>query len=317
MKKLKFWLTSLLLLQLLLAAVLLWSNQQEAIKNQPKPLLSIDWQSIDMITIEDKAGGITLLKSTQSWILSNEQLPINIDDINDLLGNLKTLETGWPVTTLSSSHNRFEVSDDRFVRRVHLYSNGTVIGKLLFGSSTGLRQSYVRRGEDNSIYNASFDTLSILTNAGIWFDKSLLASSDISAIRGPDYNLKRTGANWEFNRSGPSIFRGNSKQGRLDQDKVDVLTEALSNLVITKTSSFKPELSQDKIEKIKIEVTDDKGSWTYHFIAAGNYFYVSRSDRDEIFTLNQAVYEQIAGVRQSDLVFVKPIPTSTPAEAPH
>jgi Domain of unknown function (DUF4340) len=316
MKKLKFWLTSLLLLQLLLAAVLLWSNQQEAIKNQPKPLLSIDWQSIDMITIEDKVGGITLLKSTQSWILSNEQLPINIDDINDLLGNLKTLKTGWPVTTLSSSHNRFEVSDDRFVRRVNLYSNGTVIGKLLFGSSTGLRQSYVRRGGDDSIYNASFDTLSILTNAASWFDKSLLSSSDISAVRGPDYNLKRSGATWELNRSGPSIFLGNTQQGRLDQDKVDVLTEALSNLVITKTSSFKPELSNDKMEKVKIEVTDDKGSWTYHFIAAGNYFYVSRSDRDGMFTLNQAVYEQIAGVSQSDLIFAKPAPASAPV-APH
>jgi hypothetical protein len=312
MKKLKFWLTGLLLLQVLLAVALVWNNQREAIKNQPKPLLSINWQSVDKLTIEDKSGGITLVRNDQSWSLSNQQLPISTEDINEFLHHLKALKTGWPVATLSSSHKRFEVSDDKFVRRIHLYSKDKLIGKLFFGSSIGLRQSNVRREGDDSIYNAELDTLDISANPESWFDKSLLAASDISAIKGPDYNLKRNGATWGFNRSGPSIFLGNSNQGRLNQNKVDELTEALSNLVILKISSLQPDLNTDKTEKVKIEITDDKGSWIYQFIKADDSYYVSRDDRKELFTLDKTVYEKIAALKQSDLVFTKPTSSTVP-----
>ena len=314
MKKLKFWLTSLLLLQVLLATALLWNNQREMIKNQPKPLLNIDWKTVDKLTIEDTSGGITLVKNDQSWALSNQQLPVSNEDINEFFHQLKALKTGWPVATLTSSHKRFEVSDDKFVRRLHLYSKGKVIGKLFFGSSIGLRQSNVRRDGDDSIYNAQLDTLDISANPEIWFDKSLLAASDISAIKGPDYNLKRNGATWGFNRSGPSIFLGNSKQGRLNQDKVDELTEALANLPILKISSLKPDLNAEGVEKVKIEITDDKGSWVYHFIKAGDSYYVSRNDREELFTLDKTVYEKIAAVKQSELIFTKHTSSTTPDE---
>ncbi len=306
MKKLKFWLTGLLLIQLLLAMALLLNNQWEAQKNKPKPLLAIDWQGVDQLMIETKDFGVTLLKSDASWILSDTKLPINNDDINELLRSLKNLQTSWPVATMSNSHRRFEVADDKFLRHVEVYSQGNLLGELFFGSSPGLRQSHVRRAGDDAIYNVGLDTLDINANADLWIDKGLIAASDISVIRGPDYNVKKTGATWFFNRSGPSIFLGNSKQGKLDQNKVDELSEALSNLDIKKVARYKPVLTSDDTVKTKLEVTDKNGSWTYLFVKVGDAYFVQRNDREEMFTLGKAVYEKIADLRQTDLTIAKP-----------
>jgi len=306
MKQLKFWLSSLLVLQLLIALALLWSNYLESEDNKPMPLLDIKWMEINKFTIEDKSGGITFIKSGESWSLSNQALPVSDDSINKFLLSLKLLKTGWPVATLSDSHKRFEVSDSKFVRRVELFNNDTSAGKLLFGSSIGLGQSNVRRIDDDNIYNARLDTLDISANIEEWFDKSLISANDINSINSTDYRLIRIGATWEFDRSGPSILLGNSSYGRLDQNKAAELDQALSSLKILKISSFKPNPQSDINEKIQINVTDDKGSWVYVFIKTDHSFYVTRNDREEYFTIHQALYENIAGVTKSKLVVGMP-----------
>jgi len=306
MKKLKFWLTGLLIMQLMLAAALLLTNQWEAQKSKPKPLLSLDWNTIDQLTLEDKGSDVTLVKSDDAWVLSDNQLPVKKDDIKELLRSLKILQTGWPVATLSSSHKRFEVVEDKFVRHIQLYSKGNLVEELFFGSSPGLRQSHVRRVGDDAIYNVGLDTLDINANGETWVDESLISAGDISAIKGNDYNIKRNGATWEFNRSGPSIFLGNSKQGQLDQNKVDEFVSTLSNLKFMGVAKYKPVLSSDDTIKVKLEITDDKGSWTYLFIKVGEAYFVSRNDQSNIFILKESVYENIVGIKQSDLLVEKP-----------
>lgn len=306
MKKLKFWLTGLLLVQLLLAVALLFINQREEQKNQPKPIIALDWKSIDKLVVEDKGNSVILTKLEDTWVLSETQLPIKQDDIRELLRSLEILQTSWPVATLKSSHKRFEVVEDKFVRHIQIFSQDTLVEELFFGSSPGLRQSHVRRVGDDAIYNVGLDTVNINANADIWMDKSLIATgTDISLIKGPDFSLKRPGASWEFNRSGPSIFLGSSKQGKLDQTKVEAFTSFLSGLKIVSVAQYKPVLTSDDTTKVKIEITDEKGSWTYLFINVGDAYFVSRNDRDDMFILDKKVYESIANVRQSDLLIGK------------
>jgi len=307
MKKLKFWLTGLLFAQLLLAVALLFINQWEEQKNKPKPILALDWKSVDKLIIEDNDSDVVLTKSEDSWVLSQAQLPIKQDDIQELLRSLKMLQTSWPVATLKSSHKRFEVVEDKFVRRIQIFSKDKLVEELFFGSSPGLRQSHVRRVGDDAIYSVDLDTLDINANAEMWIDTSFLATgSDISLIKGPDYSLKRPGASWEFNHSGPSIFLGSSKHGKLDQAKVKAFTAFLSNLEILSVAQYKPVLTSDDTTKVKLEITDEKGSWTYLFVKVGDAYFVSRNDQSDMFILDKKVYESIANVTQADLVIDKP-----------
>ncbi len=304
MKKLTFWLTSLLLIQLLLAAALLWNSQREARLNQPKPLLSIDWQAIDSVSIEDKANGVYIARSEKQWMLSKQQLPASNDKVNGLLGNLEKLHTGWPVATTSKSHKRFDVAEDKFIRRVQLYSGGEVLGELFFGSAPGLRQSHVRRKGDDSIYTVDIDTLDMLPSSRPWFDTALLAVKDARAIKGPDYNIKKAGTFWTFNRTGPSIFLGNTKEGKLNQENVGRLDKALADLVIQRTANnFQPDYQSAETVEVKLVVSDAKNSWTYHFVRDEGRHYVRRSDRDLFFAMRKSVFDSIASIRQVDLIF--------------
>ncbi|MEH6529331.1 MAG: DUF4340 domain-containing protein [Porticoccus sp.] len=315
MKKLTFWLTSLLLIQLLLAAALLWNSQREARLNQPKPLLSIDWQAVDSVSIEDKTNGVYIAKSEEQWMLSQKQLPASNDKVNELLGNLEKLHTGWPVATTSKSHKRFDVAEDEFIRRVQLYSDGEVLGELFFGSAPGLRQSHVRRKGDDSIYTVDIDTLDMLPSSNPWFDTALLAVKDARTIKGPDYNIKKVGTIWAFNRAGPSIFRGNTKQGKLNQENVERLDKALADLVIQRTANnFQPDYQSAETVEVKLVVSDAKNSWTYHFVRDEGRHYVRRSDRDLFFAMRKSVFDSIASIRQVDLIFDKTEPSTTLTE---
>ncbi len=307
MKKLKFWLTGLLFAQLLLAIALLFINQWEEQKSKPKPILAIDWNNVDKLIVEDNDSDVTLTKTENTWVLSNTKLPIKQDNIQELLRSLEMLQTSWPVATLKSSHKRFEVVKDKFVRRIQIFSKDKLVEELFFGSSPGLRQSHVRRVGDDAIYSVDLDTLDINANSEMWIDTSFLATgSDISLIKGPDYSLKRPGASWEFNQSGPSIFLGSSRHGKLDQAKVEAFTTFLSNLEIISVAQYKPVLTSDDTTKVKLEITDEKGSWTYLFVNVGDAYFVSRNDQSDMFILDQGVYESIANVTQADLLVDKP-----------
>ncbi len=307
MKKLKFWLTGLLFAQLLLAIALLFINQWEEQKSKPKPILAIDWNNVDKLIVEDNDSDVTLTKTENTWVLSNTKLPIKQDNIQELLRSLEMLQTSWPVATLKSSHKRFEVVKDKFVRRIQIFSKDKLVEELFFGSSPGLRQSHVRRVGDDAIYSVDLDTLDINANSEMWIDTSFLATgSDISLIKGPDYSLKRPGASWEFNQSGPSIFLGSSRHGKLDQAKVEAFTSFLSNLEIISVAQYKPVLTSDDTTKVKLEITDEKGSWTYLFVNVGDAYFVSRNDQSDMFILDQGVYESIANVTQADLLVDKP-----------
>lgn len=307
MKKLKFWLTGLLFAQLLLAIALLFINQWEEQKSKPKPILAIDWNNVDKLIVEDNDSDVTLTKTENTWVLSNTKLPIKQDNIQELLRSLEMLQTSWAVATLKSSHKRFEVVKDKFVRRIQIFSKDKLVEELFFGSSPGLRQSHVRRVGDDAIYSVDLDTLDINANSEMWIDTSFLATgSDISLIKGPDYSLKRPGASWEFNQSGPSIFLGSSRHGKLDQAKVEAFTSFLSNLEIISVAQYKPVLTSDDTTKVKLEITDEKGSWTYLFVNVGDAYFVSRNDQSDMFILDQGVYESIANVTQADLLVDKP-----------
>ena len=306
MKKVKFWLKSILLLQLVISLAILWGSHLESLSHKPTQLLNLDWTNIDKFTVEDKIGGITLVKKGKSWSLSNQQLPVSINAINKFLNSLISLETGWPIATTSTSHERFKVSESKFVRRVELFANNISVGKLLFGSSIGLRQSNVRSTTDDNIYNAKLDTLDVSANIEDWFDKSLIAASDINKIEGKNYSLRRIGATWEFDRSGPSILMGQRSLGMLDQNKAAELDNIFTTLRILKISSYKSNSESDASENFQIKIDDDRGSWTYTFAKVGTKFYVNRDDREEYFTLNQDIYEKVSSVTQSALIYKKP-----------
>lgn len=119
--------------------------------------------------------------------------------------------------------------------------------------------------------------------------------------------MKRIGATWQLDQSGPTILLGKQTLGRLDQSKVSNLELTLTNLKILKITSFKPDLQDNISENFKLYVVDDIGEWTYTFVKHDRKYYVNRNDRERYFTLKEEVYESIAAAAtQSKLLVESP-----------
>jgi len=73
------------------------------------------------------------------------------------LKRLPGLKTGWPVATTSGSHERFDVADGKFQRKLQFYRGDRLAGELLIGSTPGFKKSHVRKPGDTAVYAAEIN----------------------------------------------------------------------------------------------------------------------------------------------------------------
>ena len=209
------------------------------------------------------------------------------------------MRSGWPVATTTSSRERFEVEKDTFQRRLQLYQGDTLAAELLVGTSPGFRKVHIRKSDDDAIYAVPLNSYELPPKNDDWLDKSLLAANEISSIKGPDYALQKTDGNWVFDNSDSAEQKGEPKAApELNTDKAKQLASALTSL---RVQSLAPVLD-DKTTAMSIKVSEPKGDWTYQFIQAGDKYYVSRSDRDTVFSINKSEFEYIAQIRRPQLL---------------
>ena len=176
MNKTQYWLSGLLILQLLITAGLSWNRQSQQQTNPQQPLLSFEQQRLDKLVISDSENNVTLTKSGDRWLLPElQKLPVNDSRMTELLSKLQGLKTGWPVATTRASRERFEVEEDKFQRRIQWYQDDTLAGELLVGTSPGFRKTHIRKVGDDAIYTAELNSYELPVQNDGWLDKSLLS----------------------------------------------------------------------------------------------------------------------------------------------
>lgn len=306
MLKIQSWLSGLLILQLLIAAGLYWQDRQQ--QPQQQALLSFDDQLIDRIVIADKDSKLTLSRSGKTWQLPElEKLPADTGKLNDLLNKLRQLKSAWPVTTTTSSHQRFEVADNQFQRRLQLYQGEQLLDELFIGTSPGFRKSYIRLANDDAVYSAKLNSFELPLDKNAWLDKSLLAAKDVTAIKGPDYALEKSDGAWRLGANDQPI------DAQVDQDKAQQLALALSGLRVQALVSPPEQAISDK-KVIGLEVSDNNTTSLYRFVQNQDQYYVSRNDNDKLFSLSQLDFNRIAKVTLSELTMPGPEGNDAPTE---
>ncbi|NHN38414.1 DUF4340 domain-containing protein [Pseudomaricurvus alcaniphilus] len=177
MNKLTSWLGGLLALQLVLAAGLFWGDgagQSEAIG---QPLLGFEQAQIDKVVIGAGEEEVTLQRQDGQWRLPGQSdLPVDSGKLQPLLEQLHGLQSGWPVATSASSHQRFEVSEDTHQRRIRLFRDGQLVVDLYLGTSPGFKKVHGRRAADTEVYALPLNSFDFPTSADNWLDKTLQAT---------------------------------------------------------------------------------------------------------------------------------------------
>lgn len=299
MRPLYLGLSSLLVLQLLLTTGLFWNSSASQRPLEPQILLTLEKNSIDKIIIHGEDENATLTKNNNEWsLLELQGLPVNQSKLDAALNTLIELKTQWPVTTTRASHERFDVAEEKFQRKLEFYQNDKKQAELLLGSSPGFRKTHIRKPDNDNVYALTLNTFDYPTNNEAWLDKSLLAIKEIKEIKGSDYVIQKSGDTWVFS---DDIKDGN-KDITLDEEKAKQLDRTLINLRISKVSQDTIDFTVD--ETITIE-TNGINTYQFQLVKKDDKHYIKRNDRDTVFTLAQSQYERIADIKLAELTLGK------------
>ncbi len=296
MKKYQNWLAGLLATQVILAGALFFHKGQSIPQATNEPLLSFESSAIDRLVIADAESSVTLQKKGDQWRLPElHELPIVEQKVPELLDKLAGATVRWPVATTRSSHERFEVDEEKFQRKVQLFKGEKKAGEVLLGTSPGFRKVHVRRPQDSEVYAVELNTFDMPVSETDWLDKTLLSAHDLQKIKGPDYELQKAGEEWSL------VGAANNEEGDADPLKVDVqkaqeLANALSNLRIIDVAEQQPEG-----EPVVISVNATGGELRYEFLKMDESYFVKRSDQSQAFRLSQYDYDRITQIRQPQL----------------
>ena len=284
-------LLSVLALQIILTGAIFYGEHSSASKPTPLALLGVDQSQIDHIIIDDGKGKKAILaKVNNQWQLPDyHKLPADQNTVKKALQALADIHNSWPVTTTSSSRERFKVGDDNYLIRISLAEGDKKLKDIYLGTSPGFRQIHVRKQGQDGVYNVKLDSYDYSATDKYWLDHGLLQpTGSIASIEGPDYSLIKQGDNWQSN---------DKKNDKVDNKEVDKLIGALTALNVDDVVEKKPQTAN-----YVLTVNAADKSFDYHFYAQDKNYLVTRNDYPEVFKISKTDFDKITGLTKTQLV---------------
>ena len=314
---LRMWLSGALIVQLILIAVVFNTSKNT---EQPENRNLIPAQSnIDRVVIADNKVQSELLRDGDHWILPNLQnLPVDAKKWQAQLDKLNTQQLRWPVASSSTSHERFDVSNEKFNKRIDLYSEQSLVSSFYIGSSLGLKESYVRELENDKTFTVDLNAADLPSDDNTWLDKKLLQLDQITTLKTQTFELEKRDNTWVLVQGASDIGEDQSSQSEerlsisdgelstdqpisidLIQDKVIEIENTLSSLIILNTASGVNIDSSDSLTAV-----NKMGATTYSFSTEGGKYYVDSNNSSGTFEISKSTYEKLANL-SIDLILEK------------
>jgi len=203
------------------------------------------------LNIADAEGNkASFAKQGDGWQLASG-LPVDGAKAEKLLAKLAGLRLSWPASTKADAHQRFEVADDNFQRKLQITSDGGE-STLYFGTSPGYQQVHAR-GEGDSVFAVKVANHEMPALADDWLDKSLLqAVGEVSSITWEDaVSVSKTPTGWMLGDEIANIGA--------TQEAVDTVAKLQVLGVLEAAPSAPPAEAQE------ILIRDDNGEYRLSF----------------------------------------------------
>lgn len=188
-------LAALLLVQIAIAAWVLWPRGQATSPGEPL-VGALTADQVTSLTISDDADrSVSLERVDGTWTLAGtDGYPANSVKISTTLASLLDITTDRLVTRTPGSHSRLQVGDDSFMRKVDL-GTGAGTTTLYLGSSAGASATHVRLAGSDPVYlSGGLNTWELETSPVNWIDVTYF-STPVESIQ----SVKLENANGVFN----------------------------------------------------------------------------------------------------------------------
>jgi len=316
------WLAGLFGVQVVLAVVLFNAQNTQSVA-QNEPLLAFDRAALDKIEIIAPDGKIDLQKKDGHWQLG-EGLPVLETRMEDLLNELSGLRSGWAVATSSDAAKRFEVTDEKFRRKIHVHQGGKEVGSLILGTSPTFRHAHVRKPNASEIYSVKLDEFSLPVERDGWMDNQLLQpKGDITALQFGDQRVEKIAGQWPGrtpdavaaaaaqaadSEEAPAANEAEAKPQTSGFDSA-AFAKALTELAVLGLATDQAELDapttsdannqgDSQLLKIQWKVTTSEGEFEYQLLSKNDQYYIRRGDFDYTFRLSKTQYDALAKIQE-------------------
>ena len=225
------------------AGLAVWSHVANNRSTGSQPgngiLLNINTTEVNALVLEDGEGHtLQLTKANDQWQLPElASFPADTVRVQGLIDRIVSQQRGWPEATTLEAAKRFKVANDRFERKLTLRHNSTDLGVVYFGSSPGLRKTYVRIDGSPEIQVLALASHELEMQADAWVDTRVLQlkSEQVMRVALPGLQLDR-----HKNGLQPSDLAADEE---IVTARRDALVKRFSNLAISAVlgKEIKPE----------------------------------------------------------------------------
>ncbi len=159
-------------------------------------LLTLNLDKTDKIWVEEAGKKVELLRKDGKWILPELfNFPVSAEKISQIFKKIMDEKKGYPAGNTKVAAKQFEVTDEKFERKVTFFAADKVENTLYLGSSPSFHKVYARVNQEDKTYSIELNTFEVPTAAMEWVDRDVykVDRTKVAQIRFPDFALQREG----------------------------------------------------------------------------------------------------------------------------
>ncbi len=330
MNKLNRILIVILVLQLGLAAVVLWPRRATTEEGQSL-FANLEANRVVRVTITGTDGNwIQLAKVGADWVLPEaDDYPLQGGKVSSMIAKVAALQTGQAVTETSSSHERLGVAENAFERSVEFELDDGTRYTLYVGTSPTFGATHVRAGGQDKVYLTS--DLSI-SDVGIlptdWAERTYFSVSQDQVMR---LSLENQEGEFTFVRlvSGGELAPAQETWSMTDLAQDETLSTSAVQTLLSRASSvnmLRPLGTEERAEygmdnpaavvTLRTQ-SEEEGSKTYTLSVGAqdpddNSYVVISSESPYYVRVSEFVVQSFVENVREDFLELPPTPEATP-----
>jgi len=224
-------LAGILIVQIVICIIVFWPRSEVTSANEPI-FSDVQAEEIVALTILDADGNsVSLRKIAGEWVLSDaDDYPAQNDKISELLDRIVGLTTERLVTRTDASHQRLQVAEGDYARRIDLGMKDGTVRTLFLGSSPNYGATHFRLdGQSETYLTGDISAWEARATASAWIDTAYLNVSSDEVV---EMTLANTNGTFTFMKNDQNVWTmmGMAPNEDADEDKITALLGQVASI---------------------------------------------------------------------------------------
>ena len=234
---------------------------------------TVNRESVASVLIKNTSDSIDLKKENNVWKLNAKK--VDATKVDNLIGQLLTTTSPEVIAQTDKRHKEFELTDD-LATKVSLDNKLTwLIGK---GSGSAV---YARFEGDNSVYLLKDVSLTALSSASDWYDKTILTFDQTKATK---VTFREGNVITILTKQGDKWMSGDKEAKK---DRVDAALSQASGLTAQSLFDATKATTYPKVASLVLTIEYDGKSETLEFYKGSSDYLIKRSSDSEQFVVSE------------------------------